>query len=73
MGRAFFRPTWPAGPPPPATSEAPGRHLAMSYTAALAFFAHARADDATDVIRILCAMATAADLVGNLGSRDRTI
>ena len=45
----------------------------MSHDTALAFFAHTRGDDATDVIRILCAMATAADLVGDPARRDRTI
>jgi hypothetical protein len=36
----------------------------MSYEAILTFFAHTRGDDADDVIQILCAMATAAGLVG---------
>jgi hypothetical protein len=45
----------------------------MSYDAALTFFAHTRPDDANDVIHILCAMATAADLVGDTAQRDRTI
>jgi hypothetical protein len=46
----------------------------MSYDAALTFFAHqTRGDDAGDVIRILCAMASVADLVGDMAERDRTI
>jgi hypothetical protein len=45
----------------------------MSYEAALTFFAHTRGDDAGDVIRILCAMAAADDLVGETAQRDRTI
>jgi hypothetical protein len=45
----------------------------MSYEAILTFFAHARGDDADDVIRILCVMASAAALVGDTPRRDRTI
>jgi len=45
----------------------------MNYETALAFFDHTRADDATDVIRILCAMATGAHLLGDTARRDRAI
>jgi hypothetical protein len=45
----------------------------MSYETALAYFVHTRADDATDVIRILCVMATSAHLLGDTARRDRTI
>jgi hypothetical protein len=45
----------------------------MSYDNALAFFAYTRADDVAGVIRILCAMATAADQLGDLERRDLTI
>jgi hypothetical protein len=45
----------------------------MGYQTALAFFVHTRADDATDAIRILCAMATGAHLLWDAARRDQTI
>jgi hypothetical protein len=47
--------------------------LVMSYDAALAYLVRVRADEVADVVRILCAMATASHLTGGKIRRDRTI
>ena len=47
--------------------------LVMSYDAALAYLVRVRADEVADVVRILCAMATASHLTGDTIRRDRTI